>query len=278
MQLIEVSVSMIFMLKLSILLAVSLGTTALPSTISSTVLATVNGDPIYESDITSDSHGQTREEKIKNAIHYRLIVQEAKKRGLERSPEIQASLNDLLYKKFIADEKRARKLELSPTDSELHVYYRKYPLIRIHHLMLYQRNETERQLANLTREQISKEIKKGTPFEQLCLQYSQDSSGLFGGDTDFRGPHNFPKELYLKIKSLPKNKISDPIEIGKAVHFFEWFDKKPFTAAPASYLQFLQAQLEQEREIALLKDIVSTLKKTASVETKSLSVKANELD
>ena len=241
---------------------------------SSLILSTVNGEPIYESDIASDGSGDSRDQKIKRAIHFKLIVQEAKKRGLERTPEIQSELNKLLFKKFMADEKNSRKKTFAPTESELFSYYGKFPLIRLHHLVLSNKTETDKQVTALALEQIKKEIAKGTPFEQLCSKYSQDNSSLFGGDTDFKGIHNFPEGLYSKIRSLPKNTVSDPIEIGHAVHMFEWFDKKPFTGAPASYLQFLQGKMEQEREVQLLKDIIAGLEPKAVIESKSLSVKS----
>ncbi len=260
--------------KLSILLLVLTSHLVLASTVSSIIIATVNGDPIYESDIVNDTNLQTREDKIKRAIQYRLVVQEAKKRGLERTPEIQFELNKLLYKKFIQNEQTAKKRQFSPSETELHSYYRKFPLIRIHHLMLNHRNETEKQVAHLALDQINKELKKGTSFEQLCTQFSHETSSLFGGDTDFRGPHNFPEELYSKIRALQKNAVSEPIEIGNTVHLFQWFDKKPFTTAPASYLQFLQSRLEQDRESALLSELVKELELKATIEPPSLSVKA----
>ncbi len=233
---------------------------------SSTIVARVNGEPIYETDLGSDVNGETRQDKLKKAIQYQLIIQEAKRRGLERTPEVQSELNKLLYKKFIDLERKNQKQKLTPTEKDLHVYYGRLPLIRIHHLVLNRRTETEKQLADLALEQIKKEIKAGTPFEQICSQFSQDSSALFDGDTDFRGPHNFPEDLYLKIRALPKKTPSDPIEIGKTTHFFEWFDKKPFTSAPASYLQFLQSRYEQEQERALFSKLVEDLESNAKLE------------
>ena len=262
------------MIKHLSLLILACSTFCFSSTVSSLVLSTVNGEPVYESDITADQSADSRDQKIKRAIQYKLIVQEAKKRGLERTPEIQGELNKLLFKKFIADEKIIRKKTFAPTESELLSYYGKFPLIRLHHLVLNKKTETDKQVTTLALEQIKKEITKGTPFEQLCSQYSQDASSFFGGDTDFKGIHNFPESLYSKIRALPKNSVSEPIEIGNTVHLFEWFDKKPFTAAPASYLQFLQGKLVQEREAQLLKELVADLELKAIIEPKSLSVKS----
>jgi parvulin-like peptidyl-prolyl isomerase len=260
------------MLKSSIFLLVFVSAFAYSSPHSS-VVAKVNGDPIFEDEILQNTQTQTRDEKIRNAIQYRLIVQEAKKRGLERTPEIQVEIDKLLYKKFIQTERKARKKSFSPTESELLSYYAKMPLIRIHHLVLNRRTESEKQVAKLALEQIQKELNKGTSFEQLCSQFSQDNSSLFGGDTDFRGPHNFPEELYFKIRALSKNTVSDPVEIGNSIHLFQWFDKKPFTAAPASYLQFLQARLENEREVALLTELIKGLELKAVIEPPAVMVK-----
>jgi len=269
---VPVSVSMKPMLKPSIFLLVFVSSLCF-SIPRSSVVAKVNGDPIFEEEILQNPQIQTRDEKIRNAIQYRLIVQEAKKRGLDRAPEVQAEIDKLLYKQFIQTERKARKKSFSPTDSELLSYYAKVPLIRIHHLLLNRRTESEKQVANLALEQIQKELNKGTPFEKICSQFSQDESSLFGGDTDFRGPHNFPEELYFKIRSLPKNSVSDPLEIGNSIHLFQWFDKKPFTAAPASYLQFLQARLEHENEVALLKDLLKDLELKAVIEPPIAAVK-----
>lgn len=256
-----------------IILSLAFGSLTTPaSTISSTSIVTVNGEPIYESDLDSNPKPETRDDKIRRAIQYRLMVQEAKRRGLERAPEIQTELNKLLYKKLLNDERKSRKKQLSATDTELHNYYSKFPLLRVRHLVLNQRNETERQLAALALEQIRKSVDKGIPFEQICTKFSQESTGLFGGDSDFRGPHNFPKDLYIKIRALPKNAVSDPIEVGHSLHLFQWFDKQPFTTAPASYLQFLQAQLEEDKEALLLSELVRELELKASIEPRISSV------
>jgi|GEM_PF-1549234 len=231
------------------------------------VVAKVNGEPIFERDLTLENNSELRSEKIKKAIHYRLLIQEAKKRGLERSPDIQSEINKLLYKKLLESEQLKQKSNLNPTEKDLRFFYDQFPLIRIHHLVLNRRTETEKQVASLALEQIQKEIKKGTPFEQLCTQFSQESSGLFGGDTDFRGPHNFPEEIYIKIRSLPKNTISEPIEVGTTIHLFDWFDKKPFTSAPASYLQYLQSKIEEDRQKTLLLALVKDLETQAKIET-----------
>lgn len=238
---------------------------------SSRILAKVNGEPVYEEDLSVGLATETREDRLKKAIQFQLIVQEGKRRGLERTPEIQSEINKLIYNKFIEQERKNQKQQFTPTEKELHGYYSRFPLIRIHHLVLYQRSETEKQVAALALEQIQKEIKAGTPFEKLCTQFSQDSSGLFGGDTDFRGPHNFPEDLYLKIRSLPKQAVSDPVEIGKAIHLFSWFDKKPFTSAPASYLHFLQSRFEQEKEKLLLSKLIKQLELSATIDPPSLS-------
>ncbi|MFM8315406.1 MAG: peptidylprolyl isomerase [Deltaproteobacteria bacterium] len=240
---------------------------------SSSIVAKVNGEVIYEEDLAPESTPLTRDEKIQRAIQYRLIIQEAKKLGLERSPDIQTELNKLLYKKFIEHERKNQKKQFTPTEKELHQFYEKFPLIRIHHLVLNRRTEAERQVADLTMSQIGKELKNGTPFEQLCTRYSQDASALFGGDNDFRGPHNFPEEFYLKIRGLPKNTVSDPIEIGSTVHYFEWFEKKPFTTAPASYLQYLQSRFEESKEKTLLTELLKSLELKATIETSSVSRK-----
>jgi peptidyl-prolyl cis-trans isomerase C len=258
------------MLKLSILLSV-LGCSFLFSASSSSlILGKVNGEPLLLEDLNKENKDQTQEEKIKKAIQYRLIVQEAKKRGLERTPEIQSEIDKLLYKKFIEQERKSQKKQFSPSEAELSRFYEKYPLLRIRHLSLSKKTETEKQVASLATDEIQREIKKGTPFDQLCTQFSQDSSALFGGDSDFRGPHNFPEELYLKIRSLSRNQVSDPIELGATVHFFQWVEKKPFVSAPASYLQFLQSRFENQKERALLSELLTDLEKNAVIEPPSL--------
>ncbi len=261
------------MLKFSILLFVFLSTWLSATIIPSLELGKINGEPIFEEDLRHDTQAKTRDEKIKRLIQYRLIVQEAKKRGLDRTPEIQADINALLYKRFIEDERKTKKREFSPTEVELNNFYAKFPLVRIRHLVLNRRTEMEKQVADLALDQIQKGLKKESSFESLCTQFSQDSAGLFGGDTDFRGPHNFPEEIYLKVLALAKNSVSDPIELGNTVHLFQWFEKKPFTAAPASYLQFLQGRFEQERELALLNELLKDLEQKATVEPPSLWVK-----
>jgi peptidyl-prolyl cis-trans isomerase C len=233
---------------------------------ASSVVARVNGEAISEEDLSADTQAKTREERIRRAIQYRLILQEAKRRGLDKSPDIQEAYNALLYKKFIEEERVSRHAEFNPTEEELKNFYNEHPLIRIRHLVLPMRSEAEKQVGNLALEEIKKELKKGTSFAKLCVQYSQDPTGPFGGDTDFRGPHNFPEDFYNRIFRLKKNEVSEPIEVGSTLHLFQWFDSKPFTAAPASYLQFLQARLSEQKEKAMLTQLLKTLESSAVVQ------------
>ena len=186
---------------------------------------------------------------------------------------MQQEVNALIYRKFIDEERKNRHAEFSPSPEALKTYYEEFPLIRIRHLVLPRRTETEKQVADLAVDQIRKELKTGVPFSKLCAKYSQDPTGPFGGDADFRGPHNFPEEFYTKILRLKKNAVSEPVEVGSSFHLFQWEDKKSYTAAPASYLQYLQGRLTEKNEKDLLTELLRQLEASATIESSALAGK-----
>lgn len=229
------------------------------------VIATVNGTPIYESQLKSSLNTQGEKPTLERLILYELAIQEAHRQKIDQKPEVRAELDRVLYKHFLKHRLSQSKKTLDPSESSVKVHYQENPLLRIRHLVLLAQNPKENQIAKRKLKTIQKELKKGSAFKKLVLKYSQDASVRLAGDLDYRGIHNFPPVFYNKVKSLKVGEISPPFFRNGAIHLFELMDRKTFHAAPASYRLHLKSRLRRQREMKFLAAQLEDLKKRATI-------------
>lgn len=232
------------------------------------VIATVNGQSLYESDLKPFLQPQiSRKDALDRLVSFELAAQQALKEGLDKQAQPATEIKRILYKAFLENRLQKEKTAITPTQSELQKAYRQMPLIRARHLAISAEGSQQTQKAKATIRSIQQALSKGEPFQKLVLKYSQDPfAELGGGDLDYRGKHNFPAPLYTEVIKLKQGAVSKPLLNQGAYHFFQLMEIKSFEQIFPAYRAFLTDYIAQKKEQAFLAKALNSLQQHAKIE------------
>ncbi len=259
---------MLFRLGLACLLAAQTVWAAQP------VAARINGKPVLEAEVRGwierdreKGHSTTRAEALDRVILYRLSLDEAHRRKLEKKPEVREAADRALYKSFLDDLKAKAGDTFAPSREELQELYAESPLVRVRHLVLLTDSSEATKRAQGKLKDIQQALASGDEFKALVLKHSEDASvTLNGGDLDFRGRDSLEDPFYSIAMALKPGEVSGPMHHAGGIHLIQLLDRKPFEAAFAPYLAYLEDRFREEKERAFLEKALSSLKKKAKIE------------
>jgi peptidyl-prolyl cis-trans isomerase C len=183
-----------------------------------------------------------------------LFVQEAEKRGLLKSPEVQRQLDmarqDILIRALLAETGKANPIK----DEEVKAEYDRVVKAqagkeyKARHILV-EKEETAKQ--------IIEQLKKGAKFEELAKQSTDKGSAEHGGDLDWNAPGTFVPEFSDAMVKLEKGKFTQaPVKSQFGYHVIRVDDIRDAKAPPLDQVrpQIMQ-KLERERIDAVQKSL-----------------------
>lgn len=194
--------------------AALLGTVALP--VMAQNLAVVNGKAIPKEryDVMLDQVKKTGrpvtpelESQIKQEVIAReVFMQEAQKRGLEKSADFKVQMElarqTILIRELFADYQKNH----TATDADLKAEYDKFVAAnsgkeyKVSHILVEKEDEAKAIIAS---------IKKGGKFADIAKKQSKDpGSGAKGGDLDWANPNTYVSEFTEALIKLEKGKMT----------------------------------------------------------------------
>ena len=210
-------------------------------------VAVVNGVPIPQARMEFVVKAQVQQgqkdtpelrQQVKDVLITReLLAQEALKKGLDKSPDVQTQLemakqeflirayfDDFVKAASISDEQaRAEyeKVKAAQTDNGKKVEY------KARHILVKTEKEAKAILASLNKA-------KGKNFEQLAKQKSQDSgSKAQGGALDWSDGSNYVKEFTYALTKLHKGEYTkEPVKTRFGYHIIMLDDTRPVQFPP----------------------------------------------
>ncbi|MEP9399309.1 peptidylprolyl isomerase [Mesorhizobium sp. KR2-14] len=200
------------------------------------VVATVNGQPITEADLTlaeSDLDQQfsrlppeqRRAAALSAIIEIRLMAAEAEAKGFDKDPEFQRRmkfLRDRALHSQVVDQEVAKAI----TDDQVRARYDKEiadapPVNEVHarHILVKTKEEAEA---------IIKQLDAGAKFEDIAKEKSTDAgSGANGGDLGYFGPGQMVPEFEKAAFALePGTYTKEPVQSQFGWHVFKVEDKR----------------------------------------------------
>ncbi len=220
------------------------------------VLATVNGKPIPRGRLdyllktsAAQGHPETAEMRQQGRdmlISQEALYQEAVKKGYDRNPDvatqvaisreevvINAYLRDYIKNNPVSDEAVKRAYEQQKALSEDREY-------RLRHILVRTEDEAK---------QIVAQLKKGTGFEKLAAEKSDDpGSKSRGGDLGWAALGRYVPQFGDAVKKMKKGQVSEtPVHTQFGWHVIRVDDERPlqfptFEQAKGQILQTLQRQ------------------------------------
>ena len=237
--------------------AALLGTVALP--VSAQNLAIVNGKPVPKEraevlkqqversgrPMTPEVEAQIKEEVIAREV----FMQEAKKRGLEGTPDFKNQMElarqTIMIRELFADYQKKNPV----TDAEIQAEYDKFVAAnsgkeyKASHILV----ESEDQAKS-----IVSQIDKGAKFEDIAKKESKDpGSGARGGDLDWANPSSYVAEFTEALVKLQKGQMTQtPVKSQFGWHIIRLDDVREAQLPKLDEVKPQIAQQLQQQKLA----------------------------
>lgn len=206
---------------------------------------------------TPDLKNAVREELIRRE----LLLQEAKKIGLDKKPEISAQadaarsaiyirayIQDYVKKNPIAEAQLRAQYETIKTQLGSTEY-------KARHILVKSEDEAKT---------IIESLAKGTKFEELAKQSVDPGSKENGGDLGWASAGNFVKPFSDALTSLTKGKHTEaPVKSEFGYHVIQLDDTRPLNTPP---FEEIQPRLVQQAQSEQINKMVEALRAKAKVE------------
>ena len=252
---------------------------------SGVVLAEVNGVSITDTDFYKEQENlppylkpmtetpEGKKEMLDTMVVRELIMQQAQKDGIDKSPAVTAKLEDL-KKRVIVEAFLKKKVEESAnvSDAELQAFYKKNEdkfksgdQIRASHILV----KTEAQA-----KEIEKQLKGGASFEELAKKNSIDGAAAKGGDLGWFGKGSMLPEFEKVAFSLKEGSVSGIVPTKFGFHIIKATGKRP--AGTRSFEEVkdqIRAAIAPEKQQETFKKLKEDLKKDAKLTIKEDALK-----
>ncbi len=222
--------------------------------------------PPYLKPMTETPEG--RKEMVDSMIVRELVMQEAKKAGIDKSPEVMDRLEDL-KKRVVIEAYWKQKVEEQAkiSDADLQKFYdqnkEKFKTgdqVRASHILLKTEKEAQDVLAQL---------KAGGKFEDLARKYSVDPAGAKGGDLGWFGKGSMIPEFEKAAFALKEGETSGIVKTKFGYHIIKLTGKRSAGVLPlAEVKDQIKAALLPEKQQEIFKKMREDLKKNAKYSVK----------
>jgi peptidyl-prolyl cis-trans isomerase C len=198
------------------------------------------------------AQGQQDTPELRNALREELntrelIVREAKKKGLDKDPDIKTQMDltsqTVLVRAYVADWVKSH-----PVPDE--ALRKEYDAIKaqmgdkeykVRHILVDNENEAKEIIASL---------QKGEKFEKLAERSKDPGSKANGGDLDWNAPGNFVKPFSDAMVKLDKGKFTTvPVQTQFGWHVIEVDDIREAKVPPFDEVKTQLAQRMQGQQL-----------------------------
>ena len=239
------------------------------------VLAEVNGTTISVEDFKKEMENlppylkpmtetlDGKKEMLETMVIREIILQQAKKDGLESSKAVADKLEEL-KKRVIVDAFLKKKVEESAnvSDADLQKFYdqnkekfKSGAEIRASHILLKDEKAAQAVLSQL---------KSGAVFEELAKKNSVDSAAAKGGDLGWFGKGSMIPEFENVVFALKEGATSGIVKTKFGYHIIKLTGKRPAGIRPfADVKDQIKAKIEPEKQQEVFKKLKDDLKKNA---------------
>jgi peptidyl-prolyl cis-trans isomerase C len=202
-------------------------------------------------------------------IENELLYQEAKKRGLDKSPEvkirIEQAVKDVLVLSLLKDQS-IKQIQVSEEEAKKFYeqnrdfFKRDQDEIRASHILFSTQAQAENAYAR---------IKKGEDFKLLAQELSLDSQTRnSGGDIGYFNLSSIPPVIANVASELQIGKVSAPFKTEMGYHILKVTDRKPKGSLRefAEIKDRLIAQMSEQKKSEAVTKLLEELKSKAKIE------------
>ena len=249
------------------------------------VLAEVNGATITDADFYKEQESlppylkpmtetpEGKKEMLDTMVVRELIMQQAKKDGIDNSPAVAAKLEEL-KKRVVVEAFLKKKVEESAnvTDAEMQEFYKKNQdkfktgdQIRASHILVKSEAEAK---------DIEKQLKGSANFEELAKKHSIDGAATKGGDLGWFGKGSMLPDFEKVAFSLKEGQTSGIVKTKFGYHLIKLTgNRKAGSRSFEEVKDQIKAAIVPEKQQETFKKLKEELKKDAKVAIKEDALK-----
>lgn len=235
-------------------------------------IAVVNGVAIPQAKMDIQlkalaARGQKDSPELRNAIKDSLVTavlieQEATKKGLDKTPDVQAELEmarqSVIFRAYVQDYMKNNPV----TDAEIKAEYDKYKATQadreynVRHILVKDEKAAK---------DIIEQLKKGAKFDKLAEKFSIDpGSKAKGGELGWNAPGNFVKPFAEAMTKLDKGQISkEPVKSDFGFHVIKLDDVR---SAKVPGFDEVKPQITEFLQRKKLETLMAGLRAKAKIE------------
>ncbi len=209
----------------------------------------------------------TRKNVLDEMVNRELAIQEAKKLGIDKDPEVRDRIETVLYHSLL-DKKLGSKFEnIQISDKELEAFYQKNPEVRTSHIFVQLRPDANKAQEKVAFEKIKTaeaELKKGErPFAEIAKTYSEGVPAMNGGDIDYQPKDKLDPTYYQTAVGLKKvGAVSPVIRTQFGLHIVKLTGIHDFKDIDKAYFKRM---IFDEKRTEIFEHYIAELKQKSSV-------------
>ena len=208
----------------------------------------------------------TKASVLNDIINFELAVEEAKKQGLDKNPDIQERINAVLYQALVEHALSDKfKKAVNVTEEEARDFCNRYPEIRTSHIYIPLKQtalKAEEEKAYQKIRAAEKELNSGTAFEKVVAEYSDGYATTAGGDIGFQTKDKLDPTYFDTAAKLSVGDVSKIIRSQFGLHIIKLTDKK--SCKDINIPEF-QRMVYDEKRGKIFSDYLSGLRSKAKV-------------
>jgi peptidyl-prolyl cis-trans isomerase C len=231
--------------------------------------------PPYLKPMTETAEG--KKEMLETMVIRELILQQAKKEGVENSPAVAEKLEEL-KKRLVVEAYLKKKVEEKSTisDADLQKFYdenkdkfKSGDQIKASHILVKDEK---------TAQEILAKLKSGGSFEELAKKHSMDSAGAKGGDLGWFGKGSMLPEFEKAAFGLKEGELSGIVKTKFGFHIIKLTGKRAAGQREfADVKEQIKAALLPTKQQEVFKTLKEELKKSSKYTIKEDVLKKMEI-
>jgi parvulin-like peptidyl-prolyl isomerase len=239
------------------------------------IVADVNGTKIYKEDFDNfyrqrllyvGHKAVTKESALDYLINRELGIQQARKKGIDKDPEVIKKRNDILHHALISMELEDKISEITISEEEVKKYYESNKEYRSSHILYRLRAiPSEKEVADALELMMGvyQKVKEAPEkFPEFAKQYSQTANSSTGSDLGYLPPTSLAPEYFNAISGKNVGFITRPVRTQFGYHIIKVTGIKTYAQINQSLYRKILFDIKRDK---ILSDYYTGLKKSAKV-------------